>query len=62
MEVRELERLLHIGPGRAILFAQANNLTPYHDLILHACLHNTAYDPQCEGSRAWFSLGSHDRE
>ena len=42
MEVREFERLLYIGLGRAILFAQANNLTPYHDLILHACLQNTA--------------------
>lgn len=52
MEIQEFERLLHIGLGRAILFAHKNDLAPYRDLILHACLCNTAYDPQCEGSRA----------
>jgi hypothetical protein len=41
-EAQEFERLLHIGLGRAILFAQQNDLSPYRDLILHACLHNTA--------------------
>ena len=52
MEAQEFERLLHIGLGRAILFAQTHDLAPYSDRILHACLHNIAYDPQCEGSRA----------
>jgi hypothetical protein len=54
MDVVEFERLLHIGLGRAILFLQKNDATPYREAILHACLHKVALDKQCEPSRATF--------
>lgn len=40
------------GLGRAILWLRANPWRPHADAIAEVCLHNTAYDPQCEGSRA----------
>lgn len=48
----ELERMLHAGMGRAILFLMNQDLSQYRDLILDSCLHNYAYDPQCEDTRA----------
>ena len=42
------------GRGRVLLHAQRQGATGFDDLILAACLHNQAYDAQCEGSRsAW---------
>jgi hypothetical protein len=52
MTVAEFRRLLKKGLGRAILFAQANDLRPYREVILQACLHNWAYDKQVEPNRA----------
>src|SRR5437870_3493723 len=56
MEVTEFKRLLDIGLGRAILFLQNHDATPYRDAILNACLHNMALDRQFEGSRAAYML------
>lgn len=49
MDRTTFERALHHGLGRVILFLQTHDAAPYRDLILHACLHNTAYDPQLDG-------------
>lgn len=54
VEVREFERLLHIGLGRAILFLKEHDATPYRDAILHACLHDVGFDRQIEPSRAQY--------
>jgi hypothetical protein len=51
MSVDEFQRILNNGLGRAILFLQQNDSTPYREVILNACLHNTAYDAQVEGTR-----------
>jgi len=39
------------GLGRAVAFLTRNKGIPYRDAILHACLHNVAYDAQCEEGR-----------
>ncbi len=54
MDGHEFKRVLNIGLGRAILFLRSHDARPYRDAILDACLHNTAYDPQIEGSRATY--------
>lgn len=48
----ELEAMLHKGMGRAIIYLKDKDLTEYRDLILDNCLHNRAYDVQCEDNRA----------
>ncbi len=40
------------GLGRPILWLRDNPWQPHADAIENVCRHNTAYDPQCEGSRA----------
>jgi hypothetical protein len=52
MDVQEFQHLLELGLGRAILYLRDHDARPYRDVILHACLHNLAYDKQCEGNRA----------
>jgi hypothetical protein len=52
MEIHEFKRILEIGLGRAILFLQTNDATPYRDVILDACLHDTRYDNQAENRRS----------
>jgi len=47
----EFQKMLHAGMGRAILFLMNQDAAQYRDVILDACLHNYAYDQQCEGSR-----------
>ncbi len=54
MNVQEFEELLAKGLGRVVLYLRDHDSRPYHDSILHACLHNLAYDPQVEGDRATF--------
>src|SRR5437867_272134 len=46
--IAEFERMLHLGRGRAVLMLQRGEVEPPRELILHACLHNLAFDPQCE--------------
>lgn len=48
------ERALSHGRGAAMLHVQAFGLDGIADLVLTACLHDTAYDSQCEAERsAW---------
>ena len=47
---------LHNGLGRAILYARDNDVQQFRDMILDACLHCHAVDPQCEGTRAPYML------
>lgn len=43
---------LHLGLGRAILYARNHDVREYRDLILDACLRCYSYDVQVEGTRA----------
>ena len=52
MEMDSFRQAINIGLGRAILHLRNPSWKPYAQLIEHVCLHNTAYDAQCEGSRA----------
>lgn len=47
---------LRSGHGRAVQHVLAYGATGFDDLIVNACLHNQAYDAQCEGSRAAWML------
>lgn len=40
------------GTGEAILILMDNPLVNLDELIIEACTHNLAYDPQCDGTRA----------
>jgi hypothetical protein len=48
----QLQEILRLGLGRAILYAQSHDISGFRDVILDACLHCYAYDIQCEGTRA----------
>ncbi|HEX9202120.1 MAG TPA: hypothetical protein VF865_21360 [Acidobacteriaceae bacterium] len=52
MDRNEFRHALRLGLGRAILYAAEGDTTPFRDVILDACLHCYAIDPQCEGTRA----------
>lgn len=52
MSPEEFDRLLHQGSGRAVLYLQQHDATPYREVILHACTRSIVFDRQCEGSRA----------
>ena len=54
VQASELERILRIGLGRAILFLRSNDARPYRDAILSACVHCSTYDHQSEGSRVQY--------
>lgn len=56
MQTDEFERYLRLGLGRVILHLQTHDATPYQDLILHACLHNTTYDTQIEGFKNFYLM------
>jgi hypothetical protein len=56
IDENEYRRLLHLGLGRAILYAKEHDVRHFRDVILDACLHCYAYDPQCEGTRADYML------
>src|SRR5262245_11468540 len=42
---------LQKGQGRALLHLRSTGLGDLEDLIIDVCLHDRAYDPQCEGNR-----------
>lgn len=48
----EFRRLLRLGLGRAILYAQTHDMREFRNVVLDACLHCYSYDVQCEGTRA----------
>ncbi len=52
MDTAPFAHWLRIGLGRPILHLRRNDSRPYRETILDACLHDTVYDRQCEGSRA----------
>jgi len=52
----EFEAALQRGQGRAFLHVRKYGLQNVADLLLEACLHDKAYDPQCEDSRAEWLL------
>jgi hypothetical protein len=56
MDENESRRLLHLGSERAIIYAKEHDVRNFRDVILDACLHCYAYDPQCEGTRADYML------
>jgi len=43
---------LQKGQGRALVHSRQFGLDGNESAVLNACLHNQAYDPQCEGDRA----------
>lgn len=51
---KELELMLHKGMGRAIQFLMGQDISQYRDIILNACIHDQAYDQQCEDTRAQY--------
>lgn len=46
--------MLKLGRGRAYLLVKDCYDPSFRDPILHACLHNLAYDRQLEGTRGWY--------
>jgi hypothetical protein len=56
MDENEFRRLLHLGLGRAILYAREHDVRAFRSLILDACINCYAIDPQSEGTRADFML------
>ena len=56
MDENQFRHLLKLGLGRAILYARDHDVQDFRKLILDACLHCYAYDPQIEGTRASYML------
>lgn len=56
MTREEFRDAVHKGLGRAILYAHSNDVSEFRDIILDACLHNLAIDPQCEGTHGGYAL------
>ena len=56
MEAREFKNAIALGLGRAVLHLLDRDVHPFREVILDACLHNRAYDPQVEGSRAAYMV------
>jgi hypothetical protein len=50
------QELIKSGLERAILYARDNDVRPFRDVILDACLHCYSADPQTEGTRAGYML------
>lgn len=56
MDEAEFQRLVKSGLGRAIIYASENDIRPFRDVILDACLHCYSVDAQIEGTRASYML------
>ena len=52
MERDAFARCIKYGLGRPILWLKNHPWQPYEDAIVQVCLHDTAYDNQCEDRRA----------
>lgn len=50
----EFRRLMYCGHGRAFSAMEKGNPEIYRNAVLFGCLHDIAYDMQCEGSRGIF--------
>lgn len=55
LEQNEFRQSAELGLGRALLFARQSPLSIDLTVIQHLLLHNTAYDPQIEGTRSWYA-------
>jgi len=53
MTQKQFKQSLLRGQGRCVKAVQADP-EKYRNTILWACSHRVAFDPQCEGTRAWF--------
>lgn len=53
MTQKQFKESLLRGQGRCIIAVQSDP-ERYYSTVLWACSHAVAFDPQCEGSRAWF--------
>jgi len=56
METSEFKNAIALGLGRAVVTLLDRDVHPFREVILDACLHNKAYDPQAEGSRAAYMV------
>jgi hypothetical protein len=54
MDQEQFAHYLGQGLGRPHLWLREHDSAPYSAALLHACLYNPRYDPQCEGSRATY--------
>jgi hypothetical protein len=52
MNVQQFRDSLHLGLGRALIYARDYDVREYREAILDACLHCYSYDAQIEGTRA----------
>jgi hypothetical protein len=52
MNEDDFREAIWAGLGRAIFYARGHDVTAFRDIILDACLHCHAVDPQSEGTRA----------
>ena len=52
MNLQQFRENLHLGLGRALIYARDHDMREYRDVILDACLHCYSYDAQIEGTRA----------
>jgi hypothetical protein len=52
MNAQQFRESLHLGLGRAILYARDHDVPEYREVILDACLHCYSYDVEIEGTRA----------
>jgi hypothetical protein len=53
----EFAQALRRGHGRAWEHAAAHGISDRAEAVIHATLHNLAYDPQCEGDRGAWMFG-----
>lgn len=55
MNKKSFKRYMQQGLGRcALLLEGAKDVTKYKDTVLWGCLHSLSYDPQFEGTRAYY--------
>jgi hypothetical protein len=56
MNADRFEKAVALGLGRPVLYLLNHDARPYREIILDACLHNKANDPQVEGGRAAYLI------
>ncbi len=52
----EFKKYAKKGRGKAFLIFKENQQLDFSKAVLDLCLHNYAYDPQCEGERSEYTL------
>lgn len=52
----EFKKYAQKGRGKAFLIFKENQQLDFSKAVLDLCLHNYAYDPQCEGERSEYAL------